>query len=240
MIQRILIILTCWAGTLSLFAQDTQTSTTTTTTTSTTTGSDEIHTLFNKSGGKCKLPKSYFIEMNGGITHFGRKSVFLPGISMGVILNHHWTIGMTGNFIMSQQGDFRHHHTENDSLSRRDRHENSTSGGYGGLLLEYTLFPQSRVHVSFPLTIGVGHVNHTHEKFIDDTATSTSHKEWFHHGASFFVVEPGVKLEVNVIKHLRIGLGISYRYSPENSRLVTSPDMFNQLTGKLSLRFGKF
>jgi hypothetical protein len=158
---------------------------------------------------------------------------------MGVILNHHWTIGLTGNFLASQHGDYRYHHQENDSINH-SRHENSTQGGYGGLLLEYTLFPQSKVHVSFPLIIGFGHVNYTHEKFIDDTATSTSTKEWVHHGETFFVVEPGVKLEVNVVKHLRIGLGISYRYSPENSRLVTSPDMFNQLTGKLSLRFGKF
>jgi hypothetical protein len=155
---------------------------------------------------------------------------------MGLILNHHWTIGMTGNFIVNSQGS-NHHHSESDSI-HTGKHERSMYGGYGGLLLEYTLFPKSRVHVSFPLTICGGYLGHSHEIFPDDSLSSK--KEWSHHGESFFVLEPGVKLELNVVKNLRIGLGISYRYSPERNRMITSPDLLNQLTGKLTFRFGKF
>jgi hypothetical protein len=56
----------------------------------------------------------------------------------------------------------------------------------------------------------------------------------------FFVVEPGVRIECNVVKSLRIGLGISYRYTPYLKLLNTSPGLINQFTAKLSLRFGKF
>jgi hypothetical protein len=226
--KRILIILACWAGALSIFAQDNQTSTTST-------SSKEFHTLFSNGDGTCKIPMGYFFEFNGGYTHFGKRSEFLPGISMGMILNHHWTIGVTGNFLPSSQGNM-YHHKGNDTVND-DRHHSSLSGGYGGLLLEYTLLPASKFHLSFPLTIGGGYVSHTHYGDVND---STDTKKWFHHSTHYFVVEPGIKLAVNVIKHLQIGLTLSYRYSPENNHMITSPDMLNQLTGKLSFRFGKF
>jgi hypothetical protein len=227
--KKIMIMMFCWASTLSVFAQETQTSTVST-------GTNEIHNLFNKGSGSCKISLGYFIELNGGYSHFGHKSIFLPGISMGLILDHHWTIGMTGNFIDNSQGFYRHH-ANNDS-TRTGKHRGSLNGGYGGLLLEYTLFPQSRIHVSFPLTIGGGYIYHSHLAHLSDSIDSQN--RWYHHGDHFFVIEPGVKLEVNVVKHLRVDLGISYRYSPERDHLITSPDLLNQLTGKLTFRFGKF
>ena len=228
-----MILLICWASTLAVFAQDTQPSTSSTTT-------NEIKTIFGNGTGTNKIPLGYFIELDGGYSHFGHKSVLLPGISMGIILNHHWTIGLTGNFIDKPQGS-HDHHADNDSTGNR-KHRASLHGGYGGLLLEYTLFPQSKIHVSFPLTIGSGFVSHSHHESLSDSASSQN--DWTHHkdshGDHFFVIEPGVKLEFNVVKHMRVGLGISYRFSPERNHLVSSPDLLNQLTGKLSLGFGKF
>ena len=225
-----MIILICWASALTVIAQDTQQTTTSA-------GTNEIHTIFNQGHGTCKIPLGYFIELAGGYSHFGHKSVFMPGISMGLILNHHWTIGMTADFFNASEGS-HHHSSDNDSTSEK-KHRGSLNGGYGGLLLEYTLFPQSRVHVSFPLIIGGGMVSHSHH-----SDSLVSQKEWdnhyFSHGEHFFVVEPGVKLEFNMVKNFRIGLGISYRYSPEKNHWVTSPDLLNQLTGKLTFRFGKF
>ena len=218
-----------WACSLTVFAQDTQTS-------ATPANSNEIQTLFHKGTGSYKIPIGYFIELNGAYSHFGRKSLFLPGISMGVILNHHWTIGMTETFIHDRSG-YGHHHSENDSTDDR-RHRSMLQGSYGGLLLEYTLFPQSKVHLSFPLTIGGGYIARYHQVAPEDSIGSK--REWSHHGKSFFVIEPGVKLEINVIKSLRIGLALSYRYSPERNRMITSPDMLNQLTGKLTFRLGKY
>jgi hypothetical protein len=232
--KKIMIIMICWASTLAVYAQDTQSP-------GASTGTKEIKTIFGNGAGKCKIPVGYFIELNEAYSHFGHKSVFLPGISMGVILNHHWTIGMTGNFIPNSQGfhsqGSQNHHEDNDSTGTR-KHGNNLQGGYGGVLLEYILFPQSRIHVSFPLTIGGGYIYHSHLAHLSDSTDSQN--KWYHHGDHFFVIEPGVKLEINVVKHLRVDLGISYRYSPERDHRVTSPDMLNQLTGKLTFRFGKF
>jgi hypothetical protein len=231
--KKIMILMMCWGSALAVFAQDTQPS-------NASTGTNEIHTIFHQGNGKCKIPFGYFIELDGGYSHFGHKSVFLPGISAGIILNHHFTIGLTADFFNSSEGSHGQH-SENDSTSTR-HHGSSLNGGYGGLLLEYTLFPQSKIHVSFPLIIGGGMVRHSQRARPGDSTFSQN--EWSHnnfsHGEHFFVIEPGVKLELNVVKKLRVGLGISYRYSPERDHLVTSPDLLNQLTGKLTFRFGKF
>ena len=223
----------CWAGAFQIFAQGTQT-------TPVSADTSQFHTIFHKGDGTHKIPLGYFIELNGGYSHLGHGSAFLPGMSMGIILDHHWTVGMTGNFMASSHG--YHHHGENDSIAPEKHHHSSTVGGYGGLLLEYTLFPQSRVHVSFPLTIGGGYLVQAQQMHPGDSAYS--HNSWSHysfsHGDGFFVLEPGVKLELNVIKNLRVGLGVSYRYSPDMDHHNTSPEVIDQFTVRLGLRFGKF
>ena len=225
----------CWAGALQIFAQGTQT-------TAVSADTNQFHTIFHKGDGTHKIPLGYFIELNGGYSHLGHGSAFLPGMSMGIILDHHWTIGMTSSLMASSHGSY-HHHGDNDSIA--DEHHNgiSTVGGYGGLLLEYTLFSQSRVHVSFPLIIGGGYITDV-QQIKSDSTSSSSHHHWSHynfsHGEGFFVLEPGVKLELNVIKNLRVGLGVSYRYSPEKDHRITSPEVLDQFTVRLGLRFGKF
>ena len=238
-----MIILMCWASAMAVSAQDSQSTTaTSTTTTTTTTTNPKIHTLFGEGTGKCKVPVGLFIEMNGGYSMFGSKSVFLPGMSMGVILNHHWTIGITGNTIGDRNG-LHFNNIYYDSTAKTMKGAN-LSGSYGGLLLEYTLFPNSRVHLAFPLMIGGGSMYFSHSTHNRDSSFSfNSHHEFHPEYISkdrFFVIEPGVRVECNVIKSIRIGLGISYRYSPDFKLQNTSPDLINQFTAKLSLRFGKF
>ena len=76
--------------------------------------------------------------------------------------------------------------------------------------------------------------------FSEITSQPDWHHQSFSHGDGFFVVEPGVKLELNVIKKLRVGLGISYRYSPNLDHRNTSTDVMDQFIARLSFRFGKY
>jgi hypothetical protein len=165
-------------------------------------------------------------------------------MSMGLILNHNWTIGITGSFIGNMNG-LHFHNIYYDSASM-SMHGASLYGGYGGLLLKYTMFPRSRVHVAFPLMIGSGYMyysnqtNHHH----DSAYSYNSFHDWHHNSSishnQFFVIEPGIRVECNVVRSLRIGLGISYRYVPDLDLKNTSSDLLNQFTAKLTLRFGKF
>ena len=199
-----------------------------------------LNTLFSHHPS-CKLPGGYFLELSGAYTKFGNKDVFLPGISMGVILNHHWTIGMKatgiGNSRNLKYPDI--YYNETDSAW----HNGQLGGGWGGALFEYILFPKSVVHVSFPLVIGGGYMFYYKED-------PQQHDHNYHHNNSwhmttyshdyFFVVEPGVRMEINLAQMLRIGIKVSYRYSPDFKLPNLSSDLINQFTAGVDLRIGKF
>ncbi|MFZ4523387.1 MAG: hypothetical protein ACOYNC_16905 [Bacteroidales bacterium] len=230
--KNVTIMIAFLFSTVALFAQDSPSK-------KESSGDFEMKTIFGNEHGHLKIPIGYFVELNAGYTQFGDKSVFLPGISTGMILNHHWTIGLAGSFI----GNSRNLHYPDvyfDSAVGSMAAAN-LAGGYGGLLLEYTLFPTSAVHLSFPVMIGGGYMfygqPHQHN------SSTYPNNDWNGGEIShdhFFVVEPGVKVEMNVIKKMRIGVGVSYRYSPDFKLPNTSTELINQFTAKLSLRFGKF
>jgi hypothetical protein len=200
----------------------------------------QIKTLFGDGSHKKPIPLGYFFEMNAGYTQFGGKNVFLPGINIGMIVNHNWSVGLAGSLIGNPGNLFIEniYHTETGSAMLGAY----LVGGYGGGLLEYTAFPRSVVHFSVPVIIGAGYFAYLDDYYFD--------KDYYHNGSSMnfntidynvcFVIEPGIKAEFNIIKKLRFGVGVSYRYSPNFELENTSTELLNQFTGRVSLRFGKF
>ncbi|WP_053221768.1 STN domain-containing protein [Roseivirga seohaensis] len=80
----------------------------------------------------------------------------------------------------------------------------SYSGGYGGLLLEATLFPDKAFHLSFPVVFGLGEVMYNSLQPLTGLNTIEDQR-------TIFVFEPGAYLEMNLIKYLRVGFGATYR-----------------------------
>lgn len=190
---------------------------------------------------QCHLPGGYYIGLSGSYTQFGDKDVFMPGMSMGVILNHHWTIGMQATGI-GNSGNLVYpnvYYNETDSVW----HNGKLGGGYGGALFEYILFPKSKVHVSFPVVIGGGYMfyytdnGHHHDQNMYHT---NSYHMTTHSSDYFFVVEPGIRMEINLAQFLRLGLKVSYRYSPDFKMPNLSTDLLNQFNAGIDLRIGKF
>lgn len=113
-------------------------------------------------------------------------------------------------------------------------------GGYGGLAIEYVLFPKSVIHLNLPLTLGAGGYNYveTEDPFAPlDPANSRA----------FFMIELGAELEVNVASFLKVGAGFSYRS-------ISGSDFLNRNSGQdvikasalegvnygIILKFGRF
>ena len=197
----------------------------------------KVNTLFSHKN-KRDIQLGYFMEMNAGYTQIGDKNVFLPGMNIGLILNHNWSVGLSGSFI----GNSGNMYFENIYYSSNIPDLQTGAylfGGYGGGLFEYTAFPRSVVHFSIPVMIGGGYF-----AYFDDIPNAHSdYNSWDYSTIDWnvcFVIEPGIKAEFNILKMLRLGIGVSYRYSP-NFELVNTPDdLLNQFTGRFSLRFGKF
>lgn len=115
----------------------------------------------------------------------------LSGGKGGVIINEKFVLGAAGYGV----------------LVPRDIHvkQNSTDEkigiGYGGFLFEYYLFPRSLVTWSFGMLIGGGATT------MGGTSGNGSPMD------RFFAFEPAAHVYVNVVRFLRAGVGVSYRYT---------------------------
>jgi hypothetical protein len=105
----------------------------------------------------------------------------------------------------------------------------------GGLLLEYTLNPNKLVHFTFPLAIGAGEVQ---TDWKDDFGSDNDDEFG---EESFFFVEPGAMLEINVLPNVRFNLGATYRIIPGSMdyRGLNAEDI-NGFTGSAGLKVGIF
>jgi len=57
---------------------------------------------------------------------------------------------------------------------------------------------------------------------------------------SFFVIEPGVVLGINLLKFMRLDAGVSYRYAPGIQLPKTNSNLLNGFNTNISLKFGRF
>lgn len=209
----------------SSFAQDY-------TTVKETSSDEEIRTLFRKP--KNDISVGWSLGINSAYTQFDKQNVWLVGMSAGPVINHNWTTGIQLNAIVNS------YNLDYDYVI--DSAAANLVGGFGGFFIQYTLFPKSPVHVSFPFSIGAGYLGYLRD---NGYRWENGHPYWDSNAEIleydvFFVIEPGVQVEFNLLKFMRLAMGVSYRYSP-NLELEQSPsDLVNQFNGTIGLKFGKF
>jgi hypothetical protein len=101
--------------------------------------------------------------------------------------------------------------------------------------------PTFPVHVNFPILIGGGGlVYNTWNIWNDDHNDGDSWDGYTIDWDAFFVVEPGVMVELNLVKFMRLDVGVSYRYTPDLDLVNTPGSLINNFNANVSLKFGKF
>ncbi|MEI7727166.1 MAG: hypothetical protein WCK09_18800 [Bacteroidota bacterium] len=195
------------------------------------TDNGEIKTLFKKSDHPKKV--GYYISPEFAYTQFEGRDVFLGGLSLGVIVNHFFSVGLGAKGILNSGNLWYDFDGSLDAPVGAYLY-----GGYGGVKFEFKLLPTSPLHVNFPILIGGGGLTyytgsmHNHN-YNNNNGTTL---DW----DAFFVVEPGVMLEINLLKFMQLDAGISYRYTPDLDLMETSAGLINNFNANLSLKFGKF
>lgn len=164
-------------------------------------------------------------------TQFDGQDAWLVGGRGGVVINHSFVIGGAGYGIVNSPS-FLNIEYEGTTYPKA-----YLEGGYGGMYLEYILMPNKIVHLSFPVLVGAGGL-----LYAETSAASAggNFEETIITNTSFFVVEPGVEVELNVVRFMRVSAGISYRYTKGVELPNTPTNAFNSLSGSISLKFGKF
>jgi hypothetical protein len=195
-------------------------------TNSTTDNRQDMQTLFGST-----QHIGWWVSPDFAWTQIDSKDAFLGGLSGGIIVNHVFSIGVAGYGIMNSS-NFRY-------SGIMDNADVYLYGGYGGLKLEYRLFGLNMVNVGFPLLIGGGAVTYS-TWGPDNWNHSQGNMDYVYAWDSFFAIEPGVVVGINILKFMRLDAGVSYRYAPGIDLPQTNSDLLNTLNVNMSLKFGRF
>jgi hypothetical protein len=167
------------------------------------------------------VPKHFESGGYGGpafkFTSVKNKFSYMVGGGGAWIINHRITIGGMGFGLVS------------DLETTVGGNTHDIDMNYGGFDGGYVFFPDSVVHFTIHGTIGWGSVSST-----DVVADTTESDE-------FFVIEPNVDAELNVLTWVRVCAGVSYRYVSGVTGVsgVNDSDL-SGFGGTIFVKFGAF
>jgi hypothetical protein len=157
----------------------------------------------------------------GPVMRFSRiagRDAFMMGGRGGFVIDGRFVIGGGGYGWSSDHVRARH--------GQSGIHE--LEFGYGGLELEYIFRTREVVHWSAQVMIGGGGASQDRDSFSgvrDD---------------GFFILEPGVNLEVNVTRGFRFGAGVAFRHVNGIDLPGFNDGDLRGFSGVLTFKFGKF
>lgn len=192
----------------------------------------EFQTLFSgdyESGGY-GAPEFRFGKVNGNMS-------LLFGGRGGWIIGNKFVLG-GGGYGMTTSNALH----ENQLITGVDTTDMQLAMGYGGLLLEYIATPHKAIHFAFPLLIGAGGASVTQQ--IYDPYNNISYEDPTNYNviesSGFFIAEPGVNIELNLVKFMRVSLGANYRFiTGTNLERIKDSDL-SGVSFNFGLKFGKF
>lgn len=153
-------------------------------------------------------------------------------------------VGTSGAFVFDDKfgiGFAANGYTNDVELNPTSGRYIFAEGGYGGLLLEPIFFSNKRVHFSIPTVIGGG----SSVVYEVDEANYWYPGERFYqadysHRHNYLMVEPGVNMELNLTKFMRMGLTASYMLTTDlNQNQINVPELDGLQLG-MNLRLGWF
>lgn len=174
---------------------------------------DQMQTLF---GYDSKITGYGAVDSRFG-SLLGNDAIFM-GAHGGVIFNSFFNFGI-GAYGLA---------TTNHIVGTNPEEPLDISMGYTGLMMGFNIMPKKVVHFSVPIFVGVGNLELEHYNiFVENSA--------------FMVFEPGLQLEINVVKFMKIGIGGGYKmiHGTNLRNPITDSDLTNW-SGNFSLIFGKF
>lgn len=150
---------------------------------------------------------------------------FFSGGRGGIILNGNFSIGGGGYDLIGSH--------ELDIPLNGSTEKAKLDFGYGGLFLEYINSTNRAFHFTINSLIGWGTATYSKQfkstdEYYDD--------EW----DGCFVLEPGVSLEMNLTKNMRMDIGASYRWVQGTNFTYIEDTDLSGLSLNFTLKFGFF
>ena len=160
---------------------------------------------------------SLFINPTIQYTQIIQQNCLIPGIRAGVIINKKVALGGIYEFTMK------------DILIPVTQGGGKLGMKSAGVLFEYTIWPLRKVHLTIPISTGIGQLKITES--LNGITTGSP---------DFFFAEPGLMMEINSWKYTKVGFGISYRCTANVSYNSLTTNDLNGLSFVASIKFGNF
>jgi hypothetical protein len=166
----------------------------------------------------------YFITPLCQAGRIAGSTAIIPGIGAGVILNNKISFDLRYKFIATENTP---HGEVNDQLY--------LDGQWFGIRCEYIIMPEKAVHFSFPVEVGAGEIElDLKDSFENQQGIIPAQDVWFAN------LEPGVSLEINLWKYMKLNLTAGYRFVSDISyRNLSSRDLMG-FTYSGALKIGIF
>lgn len=155
----------------------------------------------------------------------------LVGGRGGWIINHSFVIGGGGYGLVNNIKALMPVHI--DQFGRL--HTPYINFGYGGVELEYIIQSDRLLHFSLYTLIGGGTISYRDGLWGDNNSG-----EWDTPEDAFFVLEPQINVELNVVSFMRINAGAGYRFISGVELNNLDNGDFSGFSGGLTLKFGSF
>ena len=188
----------------------------------------EMKTLL---GGRDGITHGGYLGVTVMGTQINKEDGLLVGGSLAWILNHKFAFGLAGYGLTNNI-------TVGNSLIQEDLL--GFGMGYGGLLLEPIVGSKLPVHLSFPLIIGAGGAGYFDQGVQYYNIDTRSWDAVSNEGDAFYVIEPGIDVEVNLIRFMRLAVGAKYRYIGGLDLSGLGENDLNGLSAGVSLKMGWF
>jgi hypothetical protein len=180
----------------------------------------EPKTLFNNPVSLSKL--GFYVNPTYQIGSLDGATAHIMGVRGGVMLRQNWTVGGAYHWTLN---NINPQSEVVDDLYLDMR--------LGGAFVEYTLWSNRVLHLTFPLMIGMGEVEMDWETDIDSDTNPYGEE-------NFFFVEPSAQLEVNIMKNVRFHTGVAYRIVGNMDYRALNQSDISGLTGVAGLKIGVF
>src|SRR5690606_23075696 len=166
------------------------------------------------------------------------QDALLVGARGAWIIDHRLSIGIAGHGLVTAvpNAAYDAHLIEQGEVPLR---RSSMYMGYGGLLIEPVVAYRSPVHITLPVIVGAGGVTYGYSSCLPEDFDPLTHEDRYD-AQAFFVVEPGIELEMNIIPLLRVGIGASYRYTTDLNLPATPKDALRGINVGITVKVGAF
>jgi len=184
-------------------------------------------------------PLGGYISFDTKISRFQSEPAIFSGVKFGMMIDEKYTIGFAG-YGLSENNNFTY-------IDNGNTHTFKNKTGYGGFFIEYIFYHGHPIHISTPLIIGGGKTSIKENVELDQHEFDHAHNREDTYWATveeseFFILEPGIMLEADLLKWIRLGFGATYQWVIGNSlySLPNADEDFSGFSFNVSLKLGSF